>query len=118
MRGYWIFVRVLVATVLVLSATALWSATDNPTVTTSIGNDWTCLAPWDVVLNDANPTPGGEHLEDDTEADRKCRLVTESRFDNAMLFGAASGFLSVVIMGLAGLVFAAQRVPARSDVES
>lgn len=117
MRGYWIFVRVLVATVLVLSATALWSATDNPTVRTNNDGERGCMSPWDVVLNDAHATGGGEHM-DDAEAERRCRLVAESRFDNALLFGAASGFLSVVTMGMAGLALVAQRVPARDEVEA
>ena len=117
MKGFWILVRVLVATVLVLSAAALWSATDNPTVTTPNDGDRSCLAPWDVVLNDANATPGGEHV-DDAEAERLCRQVAESRFDDAMVLGAASGFLSVVTMGVAGLALLARHAPRRPEVES
>ncbi len=117
MNGFWIMVRLLVATVLVLSAAALWSATDNPTVTTPHDGERGCMSPWDIVLNDAYATGGGEHM-DDEEAERRCRLVAESRFDNAMLFGAASGFLSVVTMGMAGLALLARHAPVREEIAS
>ena len=37
-----------------LAVTAIWLAFDNPDIDgTSRGDDYTCLAPWDTVLNDA-----------------------------------------------------------------
>jgi hypothetical protein len=40
---------------------AAWWVLNNPTVySSSLGEDYTCTAPYDTVLNDPDNVPGGE----------------------------------------------------------
>lgn len=80
-----------------LAATAIWLTFDNPDIDgTSRGDDYTCLAPWDTVLNDADNMPGGEPPPDAEEIGARCRDVGHNRFVMAGMSGAAA----VVLGGL------------------
>lgn len=80
-----------------LAATAIWLAFDNPDIDgTSRGDDYTCLAPWDTVLYDADNMPGGEPPPDAEEIDARCRDAGDNRFVVAGMSGAGA----VVLGGL------------------
>lgn len=80
-----------------LAVTATWLAFDNPEIDgTSRGDNYTCLAPWDTVLNGADNMPGGEPPPDAEEIGARCRDVGQTRLALAGVSGAAA-------VGLAGL---------------
>ena len=87
----------------VLAGVALWLALDNPTISHTSRGDYTCLAPWDTVLNDANNYPGGEPPPDGDQIAERCREAGEQRFDTAAIFLVAAGVLAVAA-GAVGLV--------------
>jgi hypothetical protein len=83
-----------------LAVTAIWLAFDNPDIDgTSRGDDYTCLAPWDTVLNDADNMPGGEPPPDAQEIAARCRDAGQTRFAVAGVSGSAA-------VALAGLTTA------------
>jgi hypothetical protein len=83
-----------------LAVIAIWLAFDNPEIDgTSRGDDYTCLAPWDTVLNGADNLPGGEPPSDSEEIGSRCRDAGGQRFVGACVSGAAA----VVLAGLAAL---------------
>ena len=86
-----------------LAGVALWLALDNPTISQTSRGDYTCLAPWDTVLNDASNYPGGEPPPDGDEIAERCREAGEQRFDTAVIFLVAAGVLAVAA-GVVGLV--------------
>jgi hypothetical protein len=97
----------LVGALLVLSALlagwALVLAVDNPDIDgTSRGDDYTCLAPWDTVLNDADNSAGGEPPPDDDQIDARCRAAGEDRFDRAVQVGVAAAVV-MVLTGVAAV---------------
>jgi hypothetical protein len=70
----------------------LWLAFANPTVQgVSRGGDdgYTCLAPWDTVLNGADNVPGGEAPRDSEEIAQRCREAGQLRFLEAVATLAA-----------------------------
>jgi hypothetical protein len=74
-----------------LAVTALWLTFDNPDIDgTSRGDNYTCLAPWDTVLNDADNFPGGEPPPDGARIAERCRDAGHDRFFVAMASGAAA----------------------------
>ncbi|GAA1477390.1 hypothetical protein GCM10009623_18360 [Nocardioides aestuarii] len=74
----------------------IWLAFDNPDIDgTSKGDGYTCLAPWDTVLNDADNYPGGEPPSDADEIAALCREVSGQQFWEATTVVAAG-------LGLAG----------------
>lgn len=86
----------LVAAVFALAC--LWLAFDNPEIDgTSKGDGYSCLAPWDTVLNGADNAPGGEPPPDTEVIASRCREAGRGRFDLAV----ASGSASVVVATLA-----------------
>ena len=85
---------------IVLVGVALWLAVDNPTIDDTSRGDYTCLAPWDTVLNDAANYPGGEPPPDDDEIAARCRQAGEDRFDLAIAAGVAAGVAALSAMGL------------------
>ena len=100
--------RLLGLTAALLGAAAWWLAFDNPEIDgTSRGDDYSCLAPWDTVLNDADNSPGGEPAPDEADVDSRCRDAGEQRF--ALAAGSAAGAL-----GVAGGVLAARSRHAHS----
>jgi hypothetical protein len=82
-----------------LALAGLWLAFSNPGIDgTSRGDNYTCSAPYDTVLNDADNVPGGEPTTDgDDNADR-CQSVGQERF------GLAVGAVAAAILAGAFLV--------------
>lgn len=77
----------------------IWLAFDNPEIDgTSKGDGYTCLAPWDTVLNDADNYPGGEPPADADEIAELCREVRRQQFWEATAVVVAS--LGLVVAGL------------------
>lgn len=92
-----------------LATTAIWLAFDNPDISgTSRGDHYTCLAPWDTVLNDADNLPGGETPPDGEDIAERCRNAGRDRF----VTSAGSGSAAVV---LAGFAMMSSRRPSRVD---
>ena len=88
----------LVAFTAVLAVTAIWVTFDNPDIDgTSRGDAYTCLAPWDTVLNNADNYPGGEPPPDADEIATRCRDAGHERFQWAVATGSAA----VVVAALA-----------------
>lgn len=80
-----------------LAVIAVWLAFDNPEIDgTSRGDDYTCLAPWDTVLNGADNLPGGETPPDSAEIGVRCREAGGKRFVWAGVSGAAALALAVL----------------------
>jgi len=86
----------------IVGVAALWLLLHNPTVeSTSLGH-YTCSAPYDTVLLDADNVPGGEPPpEGDAVVDR-CLDVGKARFTQGLVVGEAS-------IGLAALAAMAAR---------
>lgn len=88
---------------LVVAGLAYWTV--NPTLTNTSRPDWgynadyECLAPWDVVLNDANNSRGGEPRPDQDRMVERCDEVTNARFDRGTPFLGAGASLSVALAG-------------------
>ena len=90
------------------AVTAVWLALDNPDIRdTSRSDPYTCLAPWDTVLNDADNIPGGEPPPDSEEIGTRCREAGHDRFALAIASGSAA-----VILGVVASVAAMRRQPA------
>ena len=84
-----------------LAVTAIWLVLHNPTIdATSRGDDYTCLAPYDTVLNDADNLPGGEPPPDAAVIGARCRTLGEARFAQ----GAGVGGGAVVLAALTALI--------------
>lgn len=80
-----------------LAVSAIWLAFDNPEIDgTTRGNGYTCLAPWDTVLNGADNLPGGETPPDSAEIGVRCREAGGKRFVWACVSGAAAVALAAV----------------------
>ena len=87
-----------------LVVVAFWLSVDNPTIEkTSRGADYTCLAPWDTVLNRADNYPGGEPPPDGEKIASRCREAGEERFESAVGFAVAAGAVALAA-GVVGLV--------------
>ncbi len=88
--------RILLASVgVALVVVSLWLTFDNPEIDgTSRGDSYTCLAPWDTVLNGADNFPGGEPPPDGEEIADRCRALGDDRFEGAL----ASGLVGVVLV--------------------
>lgn len=81
----------------VLAATSLWLAFDNPEIdSTSKGEGYPCLAPWDTVLNDADNVPGGEPPPDAEQIGSRCREAGSNRFDLAVATGSVAAVMAVI----------------------
>jgi hypothetical protein len=88
----------LVALAAALAVTAIVLAVDNPEISgTTRGDSYTCLAPWDTVLNDADNYPGGEPPTDDDDIAVRCEAAGRARFGYAVGFGVGA----VVLVGSA-----------------
>lgn len=60
-----------------------WLAFDNPEISGTsrdVDGSYTCLAPWDTVLNDADNLPGGERPRDADEIAQRCREAGTVQF--------------------------------------
>ena len=88
---------VLALVAAVLAMTAIWLPFDNPEIEgTSRADSYTCLAPWDTVLNDADNFPGGEPPPDGAEIAARCRDAGDDRFDIAIAAGSAAAVMAVL----------------------
>ncbi len=84
-----------------LAVAATWLSFDNPDIDgTSRGDDYTCLAPWDTVLNGADNFPGGEPPPDGEQIAARCRQAGKERFEIALVAGAAAIVLLVLAPAL------------------
>ena len=91
---------VLLAAVAALAAVALWLTFDNPEIDgTSRGAGYTCLAPWDTVLNDADNSPGGEPPPDSAEIAARCRDAGHDRFGWAVASWSTAAALAAWAAG-------------------
>lgn len=81
-----------------LGVIGLSLATDGPTVHTVSQGDYTCYAPYDIVLNDQGPT--GMPV-DYGEVLMACRGAGEHRFHLAVGFGMAAGVATLLAMAAA-----------------
>jgi hypothetical protein len=79
---------------------AVWLLLHNPTVkSTSLGH-YTCSAPYDTVLFDADNVPGGEPSADADEVEARCIDVGKVRFTQGLVVGTvavALGALTTVL---------------------
>jgi hypothetical protein len=85
---------------------ALWLVLHNPTVDSASLGEYTCTAPYDTVLNDADNVPGGEPPPDADEVEARCIDSGETRFNLGLVSGAAA----VVLVGTAGVLALRSRV--------
>jgi hypothetical protein len=84
-----------------LAVTAIWLAFDNPDIDgTSRGDEYTCLAPWDTVLNDADNMPGGEPPLDAEEIGARCREAGQTRLAVSGVSGSAAVALAALTAAL------------------
>ncbi|WBQ05975.1 hypothetical protein [Kribbella sp. CA-293567] len=94
------FRRLLTALAIALPLAAIWLMFDNPTIdNTSRAATYTCLAPYDTVLNDANNYPGGEPPPDSEDIAHRCRQAGQTRFNLAA--GTAAAAIPIGIAMLA-----------------
>lgn len=109
LRGLRLLRAVLVLTTVVVAGAALWIAVANPTVEgTSLGV-YRCLAPYDIVLNDAVDPMGGEPPPDDARITSRCREAGEERFDQAVYVGVAAGIPALAAAGVGVLLYRRDR---------
>lgn len=80
---------------------ALWLVLHNPTVTGPSSGDYTCSAPYDTVLNDADNVPGGAPPADGKVIEAKCIETGESRFTQGLVGAGAAVVLAVLASGIA-----------------
>jgi hypothetical protein len=77
------------------------AAASQPTVkSTSLGH-YTCSAPYDTVLLDADNVPGGEPPVDADEVEARCIDVGQARFTQGLVVGAAAAALAALTTVLA-----------------
>ncbi len=95
-------VAALVALAAACALAGLWIAFDNPTIDgTSRGAGYTCLAPWDTVLNGADNVPGGEPPADIDAIAARCRDAGRARFAWAVVGGVSAAVAAAGALGLA-----------------
>jgi hypothetical protein len=85
----------------VVAVVGIWLVLHNPTVkNTSLGH-YTCSAPYDTVLLDADNVPGGEPPADAEEVEARCINVGQARFTQGLVVGAAAVALAALTAVLA-----------------
>lgn len=105
-------VPLLLSAATALVGIAVWLTLDNPEIDgASRGDTYTCLAPWDTVLNDADNIPGGEPAPDGEEIGERCRELGHQRFAWAVASGLSAVALSLLP---AALVWRRSRAGTRS----
>ena len=87
----------------VLAAVALVLAVDNPDIEGTSRGDYTCLAPWDTVLNHADNSAGGEPPPDDDQIDARCRAAGVHRFEQAVGVAVAAAVAMVLVAATSGV---------------
>ena len=97
-----------------LAVTAVWLPFDNPDIHgTSRGQDYTCLAPYDTVLNHADNFPGGELPPDGDDIAARCRQAGQERFGTSLATGSGAAALAVLT---GALLWRRRRTPVRASV--
>ncbi len=89
----------LLAVVVALVAT--WLLLHNPTVKSTTLGGYTCSAPYDTVLLDADNVPGGEPPADADEVEARCIDVGKARFTQGLGLGVAAVALAALATVLA-----------------
>lgn len=90
--------RLLTVLAIALPVAAVWLVFDNPEIRgTSRGDDYTCLAPYDTVLNGADNFPGGDPPADGEDIARRCRQAGQDQF-NLAVASASAGIAAGVAM--------------------
>ncbi len=84
----------------VFAVVAIWAFLDNPTIDNTSLGDYTCAAPYDTVLNDADNVPGGEPPADADKVEARCTESGEDRFIQGSVAGGASVILAVMATAL------------------
>ena len=104
----------LIVVTVALGFVALWGAFANPSID-SVGYSvpYTCRAPWETVLNEADNWPGGDPPADAADIAAWCRAAGEQRFAVARVAGIAA--LVAATAALAAGIAAARRTHPRVD---
>ena len=103
----------LVLLAVALAAVTLWLTVDNPAIRhTTRGDPYSCLAPWDTVLNDADNYPGGEPPPDGDQIEERCREAGEARFQTATTVGLAAGGAALAAGVVGVITYRRDRRPA------
>ncbi|MEV8377461.1 hypothetical protein AB0P21_32275 [Kribbella sp. NPDC056861] len=93
--------RVLAVLAIALALAGIWLVFDNPDIHgTSRADDYTCLAPYDTVLNKANNFPGGEPPPDGEDIAHRCRQAGKDRFALAVGSASAAAVAGVALLTL------------------
>lgn len=104
----------LVLLSVVATVIAIWLLLHNPTVkSTSLGH-YTCSAPYDTVLLDADNVPGGEPPADADEVEARCSDVGADRFTEGMMALAAG----IALAALAGALAVRRRNAADQEARA
>jgi hypothetical protein len=85
----------------VVAFVAIWLLLHNPTVKSTTLGHYTCSAPYDTVLLDADNVPGGEPPADADEVEARCIDVGKARFTQGLVVGAAAFALAALAAVLA-----------------
>lgn len=106
-----------VVAAVVLAGAAMWLAFDNPDVDGGTRSDsYTCLAPWDTVLNDADNLPGGEPPPDGEAIAARCRTAGEGRFNRSVVVGGTA-VVCLVAAATAGRVRGRDRAASSESLQ-
>jgi hypothetical protein len=102
---------------LVVAAVAVWLLLHNPTVkSTSLGH-YTCSAPYDTVLLDADNVPGGEPSADANAVEARCIDAGNARFTAGSVVGGAAVAVAALaaVMAMRGRTATKQQDAAQAD---
>jgi hypothetical protein len=75
---------------------AAWLLLHNPTVESTSQGRYTCSAPYDTVLFDADNVPGGEPPADADVVEARCTDLGAARFRQGSLAAAAAAALAAL----------------------
>ncbi|MFC5176723.1 hypothetical protein [Nocardioides taihuensis] len=94
-------VGLFVALAILCATAAVWLALDNPEIHGADNALYTCAAPWDTAVNDADNVSGGEPVPGGADLAVRCVVVGEQRFDLAVVAGTCAVLLGLVALALA-----------------
>ena len=108
--------RAALAILGVISALAaiasVWLFLSNPTVRSTSLGQYTCSAPYDTVLFDADNVPGGEPPVDADEVEARCVAAGRARF----VAGAFVGAAAIAVAASTTILAARRRTKADEDL--
>ena len=105
-------VGLFLALAILCATAAVWLAVDNPEIHGADNALYTCAAPWDTAVNDADNVAGGEPVAGGADLAARCVVVGEQRFDLALVAGTCAALVALVGIGLA---FGSRPRPDRTD---